>query len=156
MPQRKVGWLSLGRLAQEPFEQAVNKYTTDGSRPDGFLELEGSVSIPLQILTDNRLAPASVRVYGFMIALAHPDDAATPFVGAHDRALAAALGVSRDVVRAARQSLERYEYIRRKIGSTTTGDWHNGYQGHWHGKNHPPTYELVGLKAIRYGNPATT
>lgn len=154
MPQRKVGW--LGGIAQDAFQQAFNDYALHGKRLSGPLNVEGHVSVPLRLLTDNRLSPASVRVYGFMIGLAHADENGPPFVAVHDRALEAALGVSRDVVRAARQGLEKYGYLRRKVGSTTPGDWHSGYQGHWHGKNRPPMYELMGLDAARCGNPATT
>ncbi len=149
MPQDKAYWLlANGYGIDERFARAVFDYLNHGTRPAGPLDVEGAVAIPLLVLTDPRLPPAAVRVFGIMVGLvAHADDDdGPPVVGVHDRVLEAALGVSRDVVRNARQALEKHGYIRRREGSSTPGDWHAGYRGHWDGKNRPPRYELVGLE----------
>ncbi len=142
MPQEKAGWHG------PPIEPWLHKMVQDceddpNKRPQGPLPLDGHVSIPEDLLSDNRLPPHAVRVYGAMLGFAQQSKTTgTWTVRVHDRYLAAILGLPKHVIKYSREKLEKYEYLQRATGSNTEGDWYGGYQGHWAGRNDSPTYIL--------------
>jgi len=149
MPQHKVWW--VGGPTRDPrFEEVFRQYENNPTnRPQGPLLPASRYAsvIPEALLTDNRLPPHAVRVYGALQGFAHPSDTEDiAWFCVHDRIIAIYTGVPIDVVKYARKKLEKYGYIRLRLGSSTRGDWHKGYQGHWHGRNVPPTYEIDHIK----------
>ncbi len=149
MPQEKAGWHG------PPIEPWLHKMMQDceddpTTRPHGPLPLDGHVSIPEDLLSDNRLPPHAVRVYGAMLGFVRQSKTTgTRSVRVHDRCLAVILGLPRHVIKYSRKKLEECGYLERAEGSTTPGEWYGGYRGHWAGHNEPPTYIVTEVEGRR-------
>ncbi len=149
MPQEKAGWHG------PPIEPWLHKMVQDceddpTARPHGPLPLDGHVSIPEDLLSDNRLPPHAIRIYGAMLGFARQSKTTGVWtVRVHDRYLVVITGLQKHVVKYSREKLEEYGYLERAEGSMTPGEWYGGYRGHWAGHNEPPTYVITELEGRR-------
>jgi hypothetical protein len=150
---RKAAW--VGPEIQPQIQKMMATFDRTGLRPDGPMPgSEGEVHLPVSLMTDNRLPPYAARVYGQMLCLTVPSPDGPPWYCVHDRYVSLFAGVPEDSVAYSRKPLEAYGYIRLKVGNTEPGNWHDGYKGHWYGRNNPPTYELVAAADSVYAKPA--